>query len=208
MDAAYGGVFLASPELRHKLGNCKDVDSVVWDPHKGLLVPLQACVFLSKHPGLMEACNSTAADYLFHKERKSYDNVLDTGNKSLQCGRILDILKLWMYLKGNGWKGISEQVQREYNLAQYVKKYIESRPESFKLAIEEVESFNVCFWYLPKHLTTDNYPDPKLYSKKLNDVTVLAKKFMIEEGKMLVGYSSTKGSIYFWRTVMSDPYIL
>ena len=42
----------------------------------------------------------------------------------------------------------------------------------------------------------------------LNDVTVLAKKYMIEEGKMLVGYSSTKGSIYFWRTVMSDPYVL
>ena len=41
----------------------------------------------------------------------------------------------------------------------------------------------------------------------LNDVTVLAKKFMIEEGKMLVGYSSAKDSIYFWRTVMSNPYI-
>lgn len=25
---------------------------------------------------------------------------------------------------------------------------------------------------------------------------------------MLVGYSSTKGSIYFWRTVMSNPYAL
>jgi len=42
----------------------------------------------------------------------------------------------------------------------------------------------------------------------LNDVTVLAKKYMIEEGKMLVGYSSTKDSIYLWRTVMSDPYVL
>lgn len=41
----------------------------------------------------------------------------------------------------------------------------------------------------------------------VNDVTVLAKKYMIEEGKMLAGYSSTKGSIYFWRTVMSNPYI-
>lgn len=67
LDAAYGGVFFASPDLRHKIGCCKDVDSVVWDPHKGLLVPLQACVFLSRHPGVMEDCNSTAADYLFHR---------------------------------------------------------------------------------------------------------------------------------------------
>lgn len=124
MDAAFGGVFLASPQLRKKIGDCKDVDSVVWDPHKGLLVPLQACVFLSKHPGLMDDCNSTIADYLFHRERKSYDNSLDTGNKSLQCGRILDILKLWVYFKGNGWKGIEDQVVRQNNLAQYVKSYI------------------------------------------------------------------------------------
>ena len=41
----------------------------------------------------------------------------------------------------------------------------------------------------------------------LNDLTVLAKKYMIDEGKMLMGYSSTKGSKYFWRTVMSNPYI-
>ena len=41
----------------------------------------------------------------------------------------------------------------------------------------------------------------------LNDVTVLAKKFMIDQGQMLMGYSSSKGSKYFWRTVMSNPYI-
>lgn len=114
LDAAYGGVFFASPTLRHKIGNTKLVDSVVWDPHKGLLVPLQACVFMTRYPGLMDDCNSTVADYLFHRERKSYDNILDTGNKSLQCGRVVDILKLWMYLKGNGWKGIEEQVNQQF----------------------------------------------------------------------------------------------
>lgn len=52
-----------------------------------------------------------------------------------------------------------------------------------------------------------DFQHEKQYMKMLNDVTVLAKKYMIEEGKMLVGYSSVKGSIYFWRTVMSNPYI-
>ena len=45
------------------------------------------------------------------------------------------------------------------------------------------------------------------YMQILNDVTVLGKKFMIDEGLMLMGYSSSKGSKYFWRTVMSNPYI-
>lgn len=60
---------------------------------------------------------------------------MDTGNKSLQCGRVLDILKLWIYFKGNGWKGISEQVIRQNYLAQYLKNYVINNSDRFKLAI-------------------------------------------------------------------------
>lgn len=46
-----------SPELKKKLGSFKDADSVTWDPHKTLVVPLQASFFVCKHPGLMKNCN-------------------------------------------------------------------------------------------------------------------------------------------------------
>jgi hypothetical protein len=65
---------------------------------------------MCKHKGLMHSCNSTKADYLFHKERVSYDSGLDVGDKTLQCGRVIDIIKLWTYLKGNGWKAVGKQV--------------------------------------------------------------------------------------------------
>ena len=78
-----------------------DVNSITIDPHKGLVVPLQASVFLTKKQQLLSV-NSANADYLFHKERASYNGGLDTGDKSLQCGRVIDILKFWTYLKGNG----------------------------------------------------------------------------------------------------------
>ena len=70
----------------------------------------------------------------------------------MQCGRILDILKLWVYFKGNGWKGINEQVVKQNELAQYVKEYVKKNSDRFLLAIEDVETFNVCFWYIPKTL--------------------------------------------------------
>ncbi len=38
-------------------------------------------------------------------------------------------------------------------------------------------------------------------------MTVLAKKYMIEEGKILVGYSKSQVKYYFWRTVMSNPFL-
>lgn len=41
----------------------------------------------------------------------------------------------------------------------------------------------------------------------LSKVTVLAKKFMIDEGKMLTGYSKSKLPYYFWRAVMSNPFL-
>ena len=76
----------------------------------------------------MATCNSANADYLFHKERASYDGCLDVGDKTLQCGRVIDILKLWTYLKGNGWDNIGKQVENEHNLSLYIKEYIEKRP--------------------------------------------------------------------------------
>lgn len=110
MDAAFGGAYMMSEELIKRIGSFENVDSITFDPHKALVVPLQATFFLCKHPGMMAQSNSLKADYLFHKERASYDSQLDVGDKHLQCGRVIDILKLWTYLKGNGWTNIAHQV--------------------------------------------------------------------------------------------------
>lgn len=109
-DAAFGGAFIMSQQLKATLGSFSQVDSITFDPHKGLVVPLQSTFFLCKHVGLMRSCNAANADYLFHKERVSYDSCLDVGDKTLQCGRVIDIIKLWTYLKGNGWQNVEKQV--------------------------------------------------------------------------------------------------
>lgn len=155
VDAAYGGVMFFSDKLRSRLGDCTGVDSIVFDPHKGMLVSLQATIFLCQKDALMYECNSCVADYLFHKERAYYDNSLDTGNKSLLCGRVIDVLKVWTYFKGNGMKGVEEQINREYELAQKLADYIKSNPDKFQLYIPEVMSTNVCYWCLPKKLKED-----------------------------------------------------
>ena len=40
----------------------------------------------------------------------------------------------------------------------------------------------------------------------LTKITKTGKKYMFEEGKIMVGYSSTKGSPFFWRIVLVNPY--
>ena len=74
-------------------------DSVTWNPHKSLGVPLQCSAFLTKHEGLLASCNSTKATYLFQQDKVSYDVSYDTGDKSIQCGRLNDVFKLWLMWK-------------------------------------------------------------------------------------------------------------
>ena len=49
---------------------------------------------------------------------------------------------------------------------------------------------------------TDNF------YKTLSKINVSAKKLMIDEGKVLIGYATNgKNDNYFWRNVMSNPFI-
>lgn len=43
----------------------------------------------------MQNCNQMHACYLFQQD-KQYDLSYDTGDKALQCGRHVDIFKLWL----------------------------------------------------------------------------------------------------------------
>ena len=39
-------------------------------------------------------------------------------------------------------------------------------------------------------------------------MNIIAKKYMIDDGKILIGYATNgKNDNYFWRNVMSNPFI-
>lgn len=87
VDACLGGSAALSRAQRGKLlGGIERADSVAWNPHKSLGVPLQCSLLLTRHEGLLHKCNSANAEYLFQHD-KFYDTSYDTGDKSFQCGR-------------------------------------------------------------------------------------------------------------------------
>ena len=47
---------------------------------------------------ILTESNGTTASYLFQKD-KYYDTTYDTGDKSLQCGRVNDVFKFWLMWK-------------------------------------------------------------------------------------------------------------
>lgn len=74
-------------------------DSITWDSHKMLTVPLYCSALLVQHKGLLAECNSAHATYLFQKDKVAYDASLDTGDKTIQCGRTNDAFKFWVMWK-------------------------------------------------------------------------------------------------------------
>ena len=74
-------------------------DSVAWNAHKSLQVPLQCSAFLTRHTVIVHSALSLHASYLFQKDKLLYDTAWDTGDASLQCGRLNDAFKIWLMWK-------------------------------------------------------------------------------------------------------------
>lgn len=43
----------------------------------------------------------------------------DTGDKTIQCGRKVDCLKLWLMWKANGTEGLEKRVDRAFEFTRY-----------------------------------------------------------------------------------------
>uniref|UniRef100_A0A8C1IG92 Cysteine sulfinic acid decarboxylase n=1 Tax=Cyprinus carpio TaxID=7962 RepID=A0A8C1IG92_CYPCA len=117
IDAAWGGSVLFSKKHKHLVSGIERANSVTWNPHKMLLTGLQCSVILFRDTtNLLMHCHSANATYLFQQD-KFYDTSLDTGDKSIQCGRKVDCLKLWLMWKAIGTHGLSERVDKAFALA-------------------------------------------------------------------------------------------
>uniref|UniRef100_A0A8K9XCA4 Glutamate decarboxylase 1b n=1 Tax=Oncorhynchus mykiss TaxID=8022 RepID=A0A8K9XCA4_ONCMY len=98
VDGAWGGGLLMSRKHRHKFSGVERANSVTWNPHKMMGVPLQCSAILVREKGILAGCNSMCAGYLFQPD-KQYDVSYDTGDKAIQCGRHVDIFKFWLMWK-------------------------------------------------------------------------------------------------------------
>ena len=94
IDAAWGGSCLFSNELNSLMSGCELADSVCWDAHKMLGMPLICSLFIVKDKSILgRVCaHGESAHYLFHSDSEE----VDLGRYSLQCGRRNDALKLWL----------------------------------------------------------------------------------------------------------------
>ncbi|XP_033010311.1 glutamate decarboxylase 1-like isoform X1 [Lacerta agilis] len=202
VDAAWGGGLLLSRRHSHKLSGIERANSVTWNPHKLMGVPLQCSAFLVREKGLLQACNQLCAGYLFQPD-KQYDTAYDTGDKAIQCGRHVDIFKLWLMWRAKGTQGFETLINRFLELAEYLYKELKTR-KNYELVFDaEPELTNVCFWYIPSSLR--KIPKGPEREKRLHQVAPKIKARMIEEGTTMVSYQPHGNHVNFFRMVFSNP---
>ncbi|XP_047146724.1 cysteine sulfinic acid decarboxylase [Hydra vulgaris] len=205
VDGAWGGGSLLSRKYKHLMAGVERADSVTWNPHKLMGCLFQCSILFTKKKDILASCNRESVDgasYLFQKDKRLYNaKEWDQGDKTIQCGRNVDVLKLWLMWKAKGDKGMEEQIDRVFNLSRYLADVIKKR-ENFKLIIEP-QCTNVCFYYYPPSIKKMNDGPEK--NAKLHSIAPIIKSRMTLEGTMLCGYQPLKEHVNFWRMTVINP---
>lgn len=113
VDAAWGGLAAFVPELRGLLEGVGDSDSITFDAHKSMSVPMGAGIFLTRHSSILGAACRITTDYM----PPNGDAAPDPYTHSLQWSRRFIGLKLFMSLAVAGWDGYAAVLRHQTAMA-------------------------------------------------------------------------------------------
>lgn len=108
-DAAWGGAAALVPELAEILDGLSTADSITFDAHKWLSVPMGAGLYLTRHPDILERTFRVAAGYM-PREAAGLD-VVDPYAHSMQWSRRFIGLKVFLSLAVAGWDGYASAIR-------------------------------------------------------------------------------------------------
>lgn len=170
-DGSFGGSIILSDKYRHLMKGIEKTDSFAWNPHKLMNIPLICSVLLVKKRGVLQQnITDINTDYIFH----DIDMIEDLGEKSIQCGRKVDAVKLWFAWKYFGLEGYRKRIDNLIEMAKYAENEVKKNPR-LELIVPR-QSFAVCFRYIPGTETD------------LNKFNLELRESLRKGGKTIVNY--------------------
>jgi len=186
VDGAWGGAALLSKRHRHLLEGVSRADSLVWDAHKMMGMPLMCSALIVKERGMMkQSFDLGNGDYIFH------DDEGDLGPETLHCGRRNDALKLFMSWQSLGDRGWEQLIDRYLSLAEYAEQIIEQHPQLRLVCPRDFT--NLCFQVIPE----EPVEDMKVFMKYL-------RKRLMDSGTVMVNQATVRGEQVL-RLVICNP---
>ena len=111
VDAAWGGAFVLLPELQPAFSGIERADSITFDPHKGLSVPMAAGLYLGRRPGALETAFSIDEPYM-PRGREGIARI-DFYRRSMPWARRFTGLKVYLSLAVAGWQGYRKVLRHQ-----------------------------------------------------------------------------------------------
>jgi aromatic-L-amino-acid decarboxylase len=138
VDAAYAGSAWVCPELRESQAGVDRADSLVVNPHKWLLVPMDCSAFWSRRPEALRRAFSLVPEYL-----RTPDEAESLSDYGPALGRRFRSLKLWAVLRCYGREGLQATIREHVRLARLFERWIRGT-DGWELAAPPAFSL-VCF---------------------------------------------------------------
>ncbi len=124
VDAAWGGAAILAPSLRGHLAGIERADSITFDAHKWLSVPVGAGMFLSRHRDpFLQAFRVEASSYVPPAVPDTFDPYVTT----IQWSRRFIGLKVFMTLAELGWDGMGELIANQARMADLLRERLKAR---------------------------------------------------------------------------------
>lgn len=122
VDASWGGAAVLVPELKQALTGIERADSITFDAHKWLSLPMGAGMYLTRHPDILGKTFHISASYM--PSKKESDEV-DPYAHSLQWSRRFIGLKLFLALAVIGWEGYAKVIAHQADIGRLLKRLLE-----------------------------------------------------------------------------------
>lgn len=121
-DAAWGGAAILDPDSRHVLKGIEQSDSITFDMHKWMSVPMGTSIFITRDRKILSQTFGIAAGYM-PQEADALD-ITDPYLRSMQWSRRFIGLRTYLSLLIFGWEGYARTVNHQVKTGRYLKKQL------------------------------------------------------------------------------------
>src|SRR5207237_3228115 len=113
----------ACPRRRWTAAGVEQADSLVVNPHKWLLVPMDCSTLWTARPDAFRATFSLVPEYL-----RSADDAVSLSELAIPLGRRFRALKLWAVLRCYGREGRQAMIREHVRLATLFEEWVREEP--------------------------------------------------------------------------------
>ena len=121
VDAAYAGAAMVCPEFRWAFAGVERADSLVFNPHKWMLTPMDCSLLWTSRPDDFRAAFSLIPEYL---RTPDAEDALSLSEYGPALGRRFRSLKLWAVLRCHGRSGLQRHIRNGIELATTFERWV------------------------------------------------------------------------------------